>query len=195
MQPGKLTGRTAIEAALVAVGERLSNAREPCTIVVAGGAALVLLGIVERPTVDVDVLARAGVSGTIEPPDPLPEPLLRAIAAVARDQGLLDTWMNTAVADQWRFGLPPGLEDRIRWRGYGALRVGIVDRLDLVHFKLYASADQTGPGSVHVRDLIALGPSAEELERAAAWVREQDPSPEFHAVVAKVVRHVQDAVR
>jgi len=103
--------------------------------------------------------------------------------------------MNTTVADQWRFGLPPGLAERIEWRRYGALRVGIVGRRDLVCFKLYASADQTGSDNIHVRDLLALKPNADDLEWAAAWVRAQDPSPEFQAVVAKVVAYVQDALR
>lgn len=111
----KLQGRTAIEAALAAVGERLAHAQEPCTIVVLGGAALNLLAIVDRPTIDVDVLARADDTGAIGPPDPLPGTLRRAIAAVARDRGLLENWMNTTVADQWRFGLPPGLAERIEW--------------------------------------------------------------------------------
>lgn len=191
----RLSGRTAVEAALTAVGERLAHANEPCSIVVLGGAAMNLLGIVDRPTIDVDVLARADDAGAIRPPDPLPETLQRAITAVARDQGLLENWVNTTVADQWRFGLPPGLADRIEWRTYGALRVGLVGRHDLICFKLYASADQTGPDNVHVRDLLALKPDDEELEWAAEWVRAQDPSPEFQAVVGKVVAHVQDALR
>ncbi len=191
----KLTGPAAIVSALSAVGERLAHANEPCAIVVLGGAAMNLLGIVDRPTIDVDVLARADSTGSISPPDPLPGALQRAIAAVARDQGLLQHWMNTTVADQWRFGLPPGLADRIEWRSYGALRVGIVGRRDLVCFKLYASADQTGPDNVHVRDLVALEPTDEELERAAEWVREQDSSAQFHEVVGKVVAYVQDALR
>lgn len=190
----KLQGRTAIEAALTALGERLAHAHEPCAIVVLGGAALNLLAIVDRPTIDVDVLARADEAGAIQPPDPLPDTLRRAIAVVARDRGLLENWMSTTVADQWRFGLPPGLAERIEWRTFGALRVGIVGRRDLICFKLYASSDQTGPDNVHVRDLLALNPNAEDLEWAAVWVRAQDTSPEFHAVVAKVVAYVQDAL-
>jgi len=176
----KLQGRTAIESALTAVGERLAHAHESCAIVVLGGAALNLLAIVDRPTIDVDVLARADDTGAIEP--------------VARDRGLLENWMNTTVADQWRFGLPPGLAERLEWRRYGALRVGIVGRRDLICFKLYASADQTGPDNVHVRDLLALKPNPEDLEWAAEWVRAQDSSPEFHAVVARVVAYVQVAL-
>jgi hypothetical protein len=162
--------------------------------VVLGGAALNLHGVVDRPTIDVDVLAR-GEGARIVPPDPLPPSLVEAIALVAADRGLTSGWMNTAVAGQWRLGLPPMLEDRVEWRQYGALRVGLVHRKDLIYFKLYASADQTGPDNAHTRDLLALRPSDEELDAAAAWVRTQDPGPDFHAVVAKVVAHVRDAVR
>jgi len=191
----KLQGRAALEAALTIVGERLALAGETCAIVVLGGAAMNLLGIVDRPTIDVDILARADASGAIHPPDPLPDALRRAITAVARDQGLLDTWMNTTVADQWRFGLPDGLAGRIEWRSYGALRVGIVGRRDLAAFKLYASADQTGPDNVHVRDLLALRPDDEELAWAGAWARAQDPAPEFGAIVDEVIAYVRNALR
>ena len=71
----------------------------------------------------------------------------------------------------------------------------VVGRRDLICCKLYASADQTGPDNVHVRDLLALKPKHEELEWAAEWVCEQDASPEFHAVVNKVVDHVRNTLR
>jgi hypothetical protein len=103
--------------------------------------------------------------------------------------------MNTAVAHQWLVGLPPGLAERIEWRTYGGLRVGVAGRQDLIATKLYASADQIGPDNVHVRDLLALKPSNEDLEWAAGWVREQDPSPEFHQVLDKVVAYVRTALR
>ena len=174
--------------ALEAVGERLAYDGVTCTLVVVGGAALNLLRIVDRPTIDVDVLACLGDDGaTLQPPDPLPDALRRAIVAVAHDRGLAENWVNTVVADQWRFGST--------WETFGGLRVGIVERRDLVCFKLYASADQTGPDNVHVRDLLALRPSDAELQVAAEWVRAQDAGPEFHAVIAKVVAYVQDALR
>lgn len=179
----------------MALGERLAYVQEPFAIVVLGGAALNLLAIVDRPTIDVDVLAQADDTGAIRPPDPLPETLRHAIVAVARDRGLLANWMNTTVADQWRFGLPPGLAERIEWRTFAALRVGIIGRRDLICFKLYASSDQTGPDNVHVRDLLALKPNDEDLAWAAEWVRAQDASPDFHAVVARVVAYVHDALR
>ncbi|HVH66996.1 MAG TPA: nucleotidyl transferase AbiEii/AbiGii toxin family protein [Gemmatimonadales bacterium] len=196
MSPSVLTGRAAIERALTALGERLAHAAAPCSLVVVGGAAINLLGIVDRPTRDVDVLARAGTGAKrIAPPDPLPQALREAIAAVARDFGLASDWLNTAVADQWRSGLPPGLAGRLHWSTYGALTLGLADRQDLVFFKLYAAADQTGPESVHFQDLLALTPTARELERAAAWVKTQDASPDFHAVLATVVDHARRSLR
>lgn len=194
--PVGLEGQGGVARALAAVGERLAHAGEPCAIVVLGGAAINPLGVVDRATRDVDVLARQAPDGkTIEPPDPLPAALLDAIAAVAHDLGLESNWMNTTVADQWRFGLPPGLEERIEWRAFGGLAVGIVARRDLVFFKLYAAADDTGPASVHVKDLLALRPSDEDLDLAADWVSEQDPSPEFRSTVAKVVAYARRTLR
>lgn len=196
MSSSLFAGRAAIERALSAVGERLAHANAPCSIVVVGGAAINLLRIVDRPTRDVDVLASAGPAAKrIEPPNPLPEPLREAVAAVAQDLGLSSDWLNTVVADQWRSGLPPGLADRIHWTSFGALTLGIVDRIDLVFLKLYAAADQTGPESVHFQDLLALRPTTDELERAADWVRTQDASPDFHSVLAKVVEHARRSLR
>ena len=182
--------------ALEAVGERLASDGVTCALVVVGGAALNLLRIVDRPTIDVDVLASVGSDGeTLQPPDPLPEALRRAVVAVAHDRGLADDWVNTAVADQWRFGLPPGLGERLTWESFGGLRVGLVGRRDLVCLKLYASVDQTGPDNVHVRDLLALRPTDAELAAAAGWVRAQDAGPDFQAVVDRVEAYVKDALR
>ncbi len=167
-----LTGRAAIERALTAVGERLAHAGAPCSIVVLGGAAINLLGLVDRPTRDVDVLATAASpGGPIGRPDPLPRPLLEAVDAVARDLDLRSDWLNTTVADQWRFGLPPGLAGRVHWR-----------------------TDQTGPESIHFQDLLALCPTDDELARAAEWVKRQDVSADFHSVVAEV-DHARRSVR
>lgn len=190
----QLSGRQAIESALGAVGELLAFRGSSAGIVVAGGAALNLLGIVNRATIDVDVLARPGAE-RLEPPDPLPSELVAAARLVAHDRGFLEDWINTAVAGQWRFGLPPGLERRVHWRDFGSLRVGVIDRQDLVCFKLYASADQTTADNVHTRDLLALRPTDVEFDVAAAWTMEQDPSPDFHTIVAKVVSHVRAKLR
>ena len=181
------------------MGDLLAAERVEIGIVVVGGTALNLLGIVQRTTTDVDVLAilqdQTGPGGvTLAPPDPLPEPLRRAIARVARDFQLPEDWMNTVVGLQWQTGLPPGLRRRLRWRRYGGLRVGIVARYDPIFLKLYAAADSGGPSSVHFQDLLALRPTERELQAAAAWVREQDPTPVFSTIVEQVMTHARNRV-
>lgn len=191
-----MPGPELIDEALRLVGELLQAQGERFRVVVIGGAAANLLGIVSRTTTDVDILAFASRdrSGRIrlEPPEePLPRPMREAAATVADDLGLDSDWLNTGPASQWKTGLPPGLDDRIEWRDYGGLVVGLVGRRDLIFFKLYASADQTGPDSVHFQDLLALAPTDEELESAAVWVRSQDPSPDFIATLSQVVAHAR----
>lgn len=182
------------EEALRAVGELLEFEGHSIAIVVLGGSAMILLGFVSRATKDVDVVALAAASSgktILRRPEPLPDPLARAIKRVAVDMGLEPDWMNAAAGGQWDTGLPPGLGERLIWRDYAGLRVGLVDRQDLVFFKLYAAADHTGPGSVHYQDLLALRPSPSELENAAAWIATQDASEGFTRIVDKVIRSAE----
>jgi hypothetical protein len=85
-----LTDSADIANVLTAVGELLAADGEAYAIVIIGGAALNLLGIVRRTTSDVDILAWGRGAEISRPPEPLPAPLVRAIDAVAK-----------------RFGLPP----------------------------------------------------------------------------------------
>jgi hypothetical protein len=66
--------------------------------------------------------------------------------------------------------------------------------VDLIFMKLYAAADSGGPDSVHVQDLVALRPSSQELQAAAAWVRGQDPTPEFAVILAEVMEYVGNRI-
>jgi hypothetical protein len=166
-------GSTQIESALQAVGELLAAEGHTIGIVIVGGAALNLLGIVERTTRDVDVLAFA-VPGKGDRPRLVEPP---------------EDWLNTGPALQWRQGLPPGFETRVEWRQFSALTVGIAGRYDLIFLKLYASADSTGPESVHYQDLLRLQPSGDELDEAAQWVRTQDTSSAFARILEEVLSH------
>lgn len=182
-----------IERALQAVGELLAAEREEVDVVVVGGATLNLLGIIRRTTRDVDVIAQAyrdaGGRLRLAHAEPFPDPLERAIEAVGRDLGLEPDWMNAAVGRQWAAGLPPGIEHDVEWRTYGGLRVGLVGRRSLIALKLFAAVDQ-GPRSVHMQDLLALGPADDELAFAASWVRTQDASAEFPGMVQQAVEYV-----
>lgn len=184
-----------LEAALSAVGELLAAEEADVAIVVVGGATLNLLRLVERTTNDVDVIARAlGPIGSappiLVPPDPLPDPLQRAIRRTSRDFGLAADWINTDVAKQWSQGLPPGLPDDVEWRRYGGLRIGLVGRRTLIALKLFAAVDQS-IRSVHAQDLVTLAPTDAELDQAAEWVLTQDASEHFPRLVAEMVEHVR----
>lgn len=183
-----------VETALSAVGELLDAAKQPAAVVIVGGAALNLLGFVSRTTRDVDVIAQSYTDAAgkrrLAQAEPFPPALEEAIATVSRDLSLPQDWMNTVVAKQWSQGLPPWTAQDLEWRSYGALEVGLVGRRTLIALKLFAAVDQ-GPDSVHVQDLLALVPTPAELESAVEWVRSQDTSPEFVAMVDQVVQHVQ----
>lgn len=188
-----MLGAIPLERALTALGELLAADGEDARLVAVGGAALRLLGLVDRTTTDVDVIARVPVAASgrnVQHPEPLPVPVVRAAAAVARDLGLPSDWLNTEIAAQWRMGLPPGLGDDLTWLRFGGppggLELGLVGRQTLVTLKLFASVDR-GPQSVHFQDLRALAPTRAELDAAAAWVRTQDESPVFGDMVDQVV--------
>jgi hypothetical protein len=67
-------------------------------------------------------------------------------------------------------------------RRYGQdLAVHFAGRVDQIHFKLFAMADQAG--GRHETDLRALHPSTEELLAAARWSVTQDPSPGYRMVL------------
>ena len=65
-----------LERALTLLGEKLGFDRaEPVSLVVCGGSSLIALGLVDRTTKDVDVLALMGEHGRLLPSEPLPEAL------------------------------------------------------------------------------------------------------------------------
>ena len=186
------TSSNDIENALQAVGELLEADAQPVAIVIIGGAALSLLGIVDRTTRDIDIVAVSNPDDPRQlsrPPQPLPEALTRAIAAVAVDFGLPPNWLNSEPAGQWDLGLPLGFAERVQWRRYGALQVGVSDRVDLIRFKLEAAADQPDANTRHFRDLLSLKPTRDELSEALEWVKEKNAGGHYHHIVDQVVAH------
>lgn len=178
---------------LDALGEQLERAGAPYELVIVGGSALLALGLITRPTKDVDVVAlRSGLS--LQPANPLPQPLLVARDRVARDFHIPTDWLNDGPASLLTFGLPDGFLSRASRDGHGrALTVWYASRLDQVHLKLYAAVDQ-GPGK-HEADLRALEPTRDELLTAARWTLTHDPSPGYRHVLeqALVALGVSDA--
>jgi len=126
-----------------------------------------------------DVVALLSAAQEPISPDPLPDFLLRAADQVARDLGLFEGWLNNGPSrgegGLFQMGLPEGFVGRLTEKKYGPrLAVYFIGRLDQIHFKLYAAADQRD--GTHLNDLKALHPTAEELEAAARWAMTHDVS-------------------
>jgi len=135
--------------------------------IVVGGAALVLLGVTERQTRDVDILH----------PELSAEVTLaaRAFATHLREQGveLADDWLNNGPM-QLAEVLPDGWRLRVRSIFEGAvLRLTVLGRADLLKTKLFALCDR----GTDLADCIALAPDPDELDEAEPWLAEQDANP------------------
>lgn len=169
--------RERTEELLSALDEQLASRGERFELVVIGGYALALQLVARTATKDVDVVALRTERG-LEQAKPLPSTLVAARDKVARDFEISEGWLNAGSADLLRWGLPDGFVDRLTPRRYGDhLVVHFAGRLDQIHFKLYAAADQLG--GRHEDDLRVLEPTEGELVLAARWTRTQDPSEGF----------------
>lgn len=173
---------------LSALGQQVAALGQRFELVVVGGSALLALGLIERSTRDVDLLAlRTGAE--LDSAKPLPPALEAARDRVARDFSLPIEWLNPGPTDLLEFGLPEGLVDRLERRDYGeGLTAYFASRYDQIHFKLYALVDQ-GPGK-HEADLRALSPTEDELLAAARWSRLHDPSEGYERVPREVLAHM-----
>lgn len=188
-----VSGRDAAELfeALSAELARRGSARtEICVI---GGTALNMIGVVARPTKDIDVVAFAHTdeSGTIRISDSrfLPQVLIEASLAVAREFGIEQAWLNNGPADLLDAGLPAGFEKRLETQEYGTmLAVHVAGRLDQICFKTYAAADMAGR---HLADLLALDPAPHEMDFAFRWTMRQDSSDGFLLQLAELADYLE----
>lgn len=177
--------RDELDRALRLLGQVLQDRGLTYELAVIGGGALAMIGLIDRSTKDLDVVALVH-DGSIDSAEPLPPPLAEAITDVANELSLNPQWLNSGPTSMIRFGLPVGFLSRCSRVDYGTLTIRLASRLDQIHFKLYATADDR-PAGKHHRDLVALEPTSTELFQAAAWARPHDPSPGFDLMVRQVL--------
>ena len=154
-------------------------------MVAVGGSSLMLLGLLERPTRDLDVVALVE-SGRYVKANPLPPPLAEAAVDVGETLGIGGAWLNAGPADLLDFGLPSGFADRVVTRRYAALTLRLASRTDQICLKLYAAVDQ-GARSKHFEDVVRLAPSDGELLFAARWSITHDPSEGLRAELVRAL--------
>ncbi len=185
--------KEAVETTLSALGEQLQSfGSQPLDILVCGGSALQVLGLVDRATKDIDALAmieRQEQGLAAHRADPFPSILTQAIQKVARDFKLPEKWLNSGPTSAVEFGLPDGILNRAIVKEYGdCLTIRFINRLDQIHFKIFAATDQLGAGqSRHYADLLALQPTAQELKQAARWTMTHDPSEGYKGELKKIL--------
>lgn len=173
------------QQALETLGDVLLTRGLSYEIVAIGGSGLLLLGLVVRPTADVDVVAIVE-GGRYQLAKPLPAPLEEAQAEVGAALGLGEKWLNPGPTDLLDLGLPEGFEARVETLEFGGLTVHLAGRFDQICFKLYAAVDQ-GHRNKHFADLQQLQPEPDELVQAARWAQQHDPSEGFRRLLLDVL--------
>lgn len=179
--------RAELERALAVLGETLDARGLRFELVAVGGSSLLLLGLIHRPTKDLDIVALVD-DGHLSPAVQLPDKLLEAAADVAATLGLGPKWLNAEPWELFAMGLPAGFEERLEIRAYGGLVLHLAGRTDQIHFKLYAAADGMSPK--HVDDLRRLNPSKDELLAAGRWAMTHDASIGFRALLVGTLKEL-----
>lgn len=158
--------------------EYLCKQGEAFEAIVVGGAALAIMGIIQRETQNCDIL------------DPKIPDRINAIAKeFAREmnrQGIFlkDNWLNNGPASL-RNDLPQGWESRVHeiYRGR-ALVLFSLGRADLLKAKIFSFCDREQDRG----DCIKLNPSKEELLALKEWLVGRDGNPGW-------VAHVEASLR
>ncbi len=180
-----MLNQSSLEGALDALGRVLAARGLRYELVAAGGSGLMLIGLLVRPTRDIDIVALVDAEG-YHRADPLPEPLVEAVRDVGETLGLGPDWLNAGPAGLLDLGLPEGFAQRLEMRTFGALILHLASRYDQICFKLYAAADN-GTTSKHFQDLVGLSPQRGELLAAARWSCTHDPSSGYRTLLLTVL--------
>jgi hypothetical protein len=160
----------AFDAYLAVEGQKIAA-------VIIGGTALALMGVVNRPTRDCDVLC--------PPIEPGIARLAASFAKARQKAGdpLAEDWWNNGPAHLISV-LPSGWQGRLVVVFDGrALLLRTLGRMDLLCTKLFALCDR----GTDLGDCRALFPTVVELDAALPWLELQDLNPEWPRHVREVV--------
>ena len=190
------SGKRGIEEALKRLNAKMTYAElEPLELVSCGGASLNLMGWVSRSTSDVDVICpvRVDTDGrvSLQPDQPLAPLFFELVAEVGRELGLKEDWLNFGPAPLVKFGLPPGLEGRLKRRRFGkSLALHLLSRLDQIHLKIYATMDPKTRLETHLGDLLVLAPTEAEARAAVEWLLRRKTSTAFRRMLRDVLDRI-----
>lgn len=133
-----------------------------------GGAALSILGIIQRGTRDLDLLETE-----------IPSDIQQAAYDFAMAHLLAENWLNSGPSSLAK-DLPAGWQKTIQPLYSGQnLKLSTLARIDLIRSKLWAMCDRLRD----IEDLIAMAPTPEELVLAAEWVKPLDGNKDWPAHV------------
>jgi hypothetical protein len=187
------SGKQGIEEALKRLNAKMVYAgMEPVDLVSCGGASLNLMGWVSRSTSDVDIICVAHVDAKgkvkLQPGKVLPAQFTKLVAEVGHEMGIRQEWLNFGPAPLVDFGLPPGLEGRLKRKRFGqCLALHLISRLDQIHLKMYATMDAKTRLETHLGDLLELEPKEAEARAAADWLLSRKTSPAFRRKLKQVL--------
>jgi hypothetical protein len=192
---GQFSGKSGIEEALKRLNAKMIYAElEPVELVSCGGASLSLMGWVSRSTGDVDILCAVEVEkGKVRllTTTTLPPRFAELVAEVGRELGIKETWLNFGPAPLLDFGLPPGIESRLKRKRYGrCLALHVISRLDQIHLKLYAVMDPKTRVETHLGDLLDLEPTKAEARAAVDWLLSRKTSADFRRKLKQVLERI-----
>ena len=152
--------------------------------VVVGAAALNIMGVIKRQTVDFDIL------------EPILSPEIQELAATFRKKLSLEgfeleaDWINNGPYQLQKL-LPKGWEKRTQNIFVGkAIKLLTLERSDLIRTKLFGYCNRY----VDIGDLIALKPSSDELEKAAHWVADQKGGADWKEWVNDRLRYLLERI-
>ncbi len=170
---------------------------EPVDIVICGAMALLMRGMVNRSTRDIDSLGlveeRKGVMILRKPL--FSAELRAAVERVGNLYGEGKNWLSSAaIVLHEDTVLPPDIITESEARKFGErLTVRVCSRQHLVFLKLWGAINR---GEPDIGDLRDMGVSEREAREAAAWCLDQDPDALPRIVtVLEVIGHGETARR